>query len=171
MATASADLVVTGTIAEPIDDLRVRYIAASPPDYRVSFTGSALPFGNPESAFHSTPTVGVVSVSTSGGFQIPIRIPNSYYERCGIAIVPPTLFLSYNSGGQERRARVRVGKGVPFRTLDHPGPGLDHTRHRTSATFYRTPLPVRSQEDILWDSAYPCTDREPHDFWGLKPPL
>ena len=39
--------------------------------------------------------------------------------------------------------------------------------------FYKSlqTLPVRSQEQILRDSAYPKKNKMPKNFWGLTPPV
>ena len=36
--------------------------------------------------------------------------------------------------------------------------------------YYNPDLPIRTQEQILIDSAYPCSNQEPNNFWGLTPP-
>ena len=45
-------------------------------------------------------------------------------------------------------------------------------KQKTSPEFYagRELLPVRTQYEILLDSAYPCKDEMDSNFWGLKPP-
>ena len=43
---------------------------------------------------------------------------------------------------------------------------------RCSSIFYsgRNKLPVRTQEQILRDSSYPCINKMPDNFWGLAVP-
>ena len=58
-----------------------------------------------------------------------------------------------------------LGEGTPFRTLTYPAA-------RGSASFYdHDHALIRSQEEILYDSAYPIADVEPADFWGGRPAL
>ncbi len=164
---APSDFTVKGSILEPIDDGRVHYLAAAPPDYRCSYSGSGLPFASPEQAFHATPNVGEVT-APGGTFSIPLLFPNSYQD--ARKVVPPTLYLMFRSGGRERRISIRVAEGVPYRLLEHPGE--EQPRPREGAEFYGVDAqPARSQEQVLRDSEYPRTNRAHADFWGARPPL
>jgi hypothetical protein len=160
------DIVVSGTIHDKPDDGSIWYLAASPPDYRASFTGSALPFASPQQAFENTPNAGQLDVGGDGRFSVSLLYPNSYYVDLGNALVPPTLYIMYTRKGLEVRKTVRVGTGMPYRSLDHPFA-------RKGPDFYAAPgaMHVRSQERILKDSGYPAINREAADFWGGKPPL
>ena len=170
----AADVTISGNIADIADGNQLHYVAAAPPDFRCAFSGSGLPFSSPRQAFHMTPNSGVATV-TAGRFSIALRYPNSYYELAqsqqgGAAVepqvlVPPTVFIMYTSGGVERRASFKVGDGVPYRLLYHPNA-------RDGAEFYDVPgLAVRSQEQVLRDSAYPETNKNDAGFWGARPPL
>ena len=46
------------------------------------------------------------------------------------------------------------------------------TISRESPKFYDGgfQMPIRTQEQILRDSAYPSNNKMPKNFWGLKPP-
>lgn len=166
--------VVRGKVNEHVRDGIIYYIAAAPPDYRATFTGSALPFYNQLQAFDNTPNKGRVNVSNLGGdFEIHLMMPNSYYTGLGTVYVPPTLYIEYfNEHGAKRNLSIKLSDGVPFRSLTWPGPG-QNTAPRSGPMFYATQfdLPVRSQEQVLRDSAYPANNKMPTDFWGLKPPL
>jgi hypothetical protein len=142
----------------------MQYIAAAPADYRSSFSGSGLPFASAEQAFYNTPNSGTADVDIDGAFAVRLYYPNSYYVGLGSGKVPPTLHMTYLMDGKERQHAARIGNGVPFRSLSYP-------RKRTGADFYEDDeqRPVMSQEAILRASAYPETNREPHNFWGDRP--
>lgn len=158
------DLQVRVRLQEAPDGGRVQYVAAAPPDYRTSFSGSALPFVDAQHAFYNTPNRGTALVDSEGAVTVRLVTPNSYYVGLGTVRVPPTLHLSYRVGGAARSASVRVSEGVPFRSLTYPS-------QRRGAAFYAPDAPlVRSQEAILRASAYPDVNQEPADFWGGRPP-
>lgn len=166
-------IVVQGRITEQIKDNTVYFIAASPPDYRATFSGSGLPFYSQVQAFENTPNKGKIVVSIGVEFQIELMMPNSYYVGLGTVYVPPTLYLEYfNAEGQKRNVSIKLSDGIPYRSLTWPGPG-QKTAARGGPMFYATQfkLPVRSQEQILRDAAYPEKNKMDEDFWGLKPPL
>ena len=152
------------------DNRIVHWIAAAPADRMHSFTGSGLPFANREQAFHNTPNKGTVRLEPDNSFTLELYHPNSFYDHLGTDLVPPTVFLTYTSGGQEKHTHMRLGNSIPFRMLTYP---KTQTRPRTDAMFYdnHARLPVRTQEQILLDSAYPTQDIMPENFWGLKPAL
>lgn len=167
-------LTIKGRINEYVKDDTVYYLAAAPPDYRATFSGSGLPFANQVQAFQHTPNKGTVKVPGHGSeFEIKLMTPNAYYVGLGTVYVPPTLYLEYvNINGVKRNVSIKLSEGIPYRSLTHPGPG-QKTMPRANAMFYATQfhLPVRSQEQILRDGAYPTTNHMNADFWGLKPPL
>lgn len=164
------DMVVVGRIKEPVKDGVVYYSAANPPDYRATYTGSGLPFANQHQAFENSPNRGRVSVM-DGSFEVKIMFPNSYYVGLGTVIVPPTLYIEYqNMAGATRNVSIKLSDGVPYRMLTYP---MQYTMPRKDAMFYSHgwQLPVRTQEEILRDSAYPTKNKMYSNFWGLKPPL
>ncbi len=147
----------------------VEWVAAAPPDHRTSYGGSALPFPSAQHAFTGTPNTGSVKASDGGRkAQLVLQYPNSYYTNLGSHLVPPTVYLRYQAKGSTRpvHTAVKMSHGVPYRSLAYPA-------SRTGPEFYGNiasgALPVRSQERILLDSAYPSTNTEAPDFWGLKP--
>lgn len=145
----------------------VSYLAAAPPDFRSSFSGSGLPFTSPAMALENTPNKGTAPLNpTDQTFQITIQMPNSYYAGHGTVLVPPTLYITYTlPTGKPHTVAVQIDEPIPYRTLTYPN-------NRTSAMFYDVPLPVRSQEQILLDSAYPQESTlMPQNHWGFKPPL
>lgn len=147
----------------------VKYWAASPPTYSLSFSGSGLPYPNEEVALEKTPNQGVADVKL-GSFQFPLEYPNSYYDQLLRKYVPPQVkFLFVNQNG-ENHGEVHVanlGNGIPFRSL------VDTKKRdwNSGPLFYcNNNLPVRSQYQILLDSAYPAVNNVPDNFWGVMPP-
>jgi hypothetical protein len=164
------DIFVYGRIKEVIPSGYIYYVAANPPDYRATFTGSGLPFANQSQAFENTPNKGRVSI-INNSFEIQLMYPNSYYVGLGTVIVPPTVYIEYvNSEGKQRNMSIKLSDGIPYRMLSYP---MQNTLPRKDAMFYKYGwlMPVRTQEQILRDSAYPDENKMASNFWGLKPPL
>ncbi len=157
------DMVFRGRLQDAPDDGLAYYVAAAPPDYRASFTGSAMPFANVQQAFYNTPNRGTVRVEPDGDFEVALLLPNSYYVKFGTVKVPPTLHVVYTSQGQKRQVQMQLSDGVPFRSLTYPS-------KRGGADFYgyESPL-IRSQEQILRAGGYPELNVEPENFWGQRP--
>jgi hypothetical protein len=147
----------------------VKYWAAAPPTYSLSFSGSGLPYPNEELALEKTPNKGVAEVK-NGFFQFPLEYPNSYYDQVLRKYVPPQVKFCYVDRNGENRGDVYVanlGDGIPFRSL------VDTKKRDWNAgpLFYcNNNLPVRSQYQILLDSGYPAVNKVPDNFWGLMPP-
>lgn len=163
------DLVVEGVLNDEISG-PLHYIAAAGADRRASYTGSGLPFANHSQAFENTPNVGKVEVGADRSFRIPLITPNSYMAGLGTAQVPPTLYLNYmRPGGAPRTVAIKVAEPIPYRSLTYP----TEPRARVDATFYDSQFDLvpKTQEQILYDSAYPCDLRTHSNFWGMKPPM
>jgi hypothetical protein len=144
----------------------IAFKAAAPPDFRASYTGSGLPFASPAMAFENTKSHGKVQLENRK-CSITIALPNSYYVALGTVLVPPTIYIQYVSHlDTVETIEIQVDESIPYRTLTYQN-------KRTSPMFYTNTspvLPVRSQEQILRDSAYPtCTMTMPVNHWGLKP--
>lgn len=152
---------------EHVKDSSLFYIAASPPEFKASFSGSGLPFASPSQAFDNTPNKGYATVDAMNTANITIYYPNAYYSGMGSTYVPPTLYLTYHNGFVEKVVSIKLSHGIPYRMLTYP---LLPTRK--DAMFYAGmwELPVRSQEQILRDSAYPDVNKMYCNHWGLKPP-
>lgn len=164
------DILVKGTMTEVVPNGEIRYLAASPCDRRASFSGSGFPFHSAQQAFQETPTRGIIKLQ-GNSFEVPMLFPNSYYIQVGRELIPPTLFLMYdNAKGEEHVVRIKLSDPIPYRFLGYPS---QFTMGRNDASFYHAHhnLPVRSQEQVLLDSAYPSKNKMSHDFWGLKPAL
>lgn len=164
------DILVKGTMTEPVENAQLRYLAASPADRRASYSGSGFPFHNAEQAFLESPNRGIINL-IGNTFEIPLLFPNAYYVQLGRELVPPTLFIYYNNqSGEKRVIEIKLSDPIPYRLLGYPA---QFTLGRKGADFYHAHhnLPVRSQEQVLRDSAYPSTNRMDNDFWGLRPAL
>lgn len=152
-----------------LHDAKVVFWAPAPPNYRTSYSGSALPYTNAEMAFDQTPNAGTVNVSRDGSFSFSIQYPSGYYAGLGTMYISPHIRMQTIINGKVGDTEVvRVGEGVPFRLLTYPP--VPATAPRCSPSFYaRDRLPVRTQEQILRDSAYPSKNVMPANFWGLRP--
>lgn len=165
------DITVKGSIKEHVKDNTVFYIAAAPPDYRATFTGSGLPFANQDQAFYATPNSGKVLLNDNS-FEIKLMYPNSYYVGLGTVVIQPTVYVYYiPSSGDSTTPKVisiPVSEGIPYRMLSYP---MQFTKPRENAMFYDNvyKLPVRTQEQILRSAAYPSENKMADNFWGLKP--
>ena len=152
-------------------NLKVKYWAANPPTYSSNFSGSGLPFPNEEIAFEKSENLGTSNIS-GGNFSLSLRYPNSYYKNMGSVYVHPEVqvqvFDSATNKSVSEVQHINLGEGIPFRTLTYP-----YQRDwNEGPMFYKVPnIPfIRSQEQILKDSAYPSTNTMPKNFWGKKPP-
>jgi hypothetical protein len=152
------------------------YEAAAPAPRMYSSAGSGLPFPNAKVAKQDTPYIGQLS-SSQFRLHFP-RAPNAFYAALGTVYVPPhvTFRILGGDGGVRRTLYLPLTEAaLPYRVLTWPPPPSARLWHpRTSPLFYlgREDLPVRSQEQILRDSAFPCTPavgnraRWPENAWG-----
>jgi len=147
----------------------VKYWAAAPPTYSLSFAGSALPYANEAMAMEKTPNQGVAEVK-GGEFRFALEYPNSYYDEMLRKYIPPQVkFVLCNSNGQNISDVhvANLGNGVPFRTLVE----TKKRNWNNGPLFYcNNNLPVRNQYQILLSSGYPAVNKEPDNFWGQMPP-
>jgi hypothetical protein len=161
------DLTVNATIKgyEMQNDVDVVYWAAAPSTRGMSFSGSGLPYPNPDVAYDQTPNKGVVKMN-GGQFTIKLKAPNAYYVGLTTLYVPPMLHVKVCRDNKVHH--IPISHGIPFRTLTYPSP--PSKKPRSNAMFYCTgELPVRSQEQILRDSGYKHDQPMPDNFWGLRP--
>lgn len=160
---------VNGTIGNI--NARVVYWAADEPDYMYSFYGSGHPFANPDMAYSNNHNTGTVN-AIGGKFSFTIKYPNAYYVGLGSQYVPPHFNVKICGESDDSCSNyftVQIDDGIPFRTLTYPAP--PGKKARNGPTFYYEPeREIRSQEDILRQSAYPQKHITPDNFWGDKPP-
>jgi hypothetical protein len=151
------------------EQLFVKYSAANPPTYNANFSGSGLPYPTEEIAFENTPNRGVVEV-INGQFSISIKYPNSYYINMGTVYVEPhirLILVDKNNKEIGESQYVNLGEGIPFRTLTWP---VQRNWNKGPEFYVNKDLPVRTQFQILVDSAYPSVNIMPKNFWGTMPP-
>lgn len=162
------DTVIEGVLKETSSDGYVRFVAASPPDFRASYSGSGLPFSNKIQAFDNTPNIGTVKLGADGSYTINLMMPNSYMSLD--KKIPPSVFLFYrNTNGEDRMEIVPIDGGtVPYRSITYQQKRKDAQQNFYASQFY---IPVRGQEQILREAGYPIYNYEPVNHWGLKPPL
>lgn len=147
----------------------ILFWTANPPTYNSSYSGSGLPYANPEMAYENTPNRGMVK-AVNGHFEFKIRYPNSYYTGLGTVCVEPCCHIKICDSTEDKIHTIKLGNGIPFRMLTYPP--INNERPRNSPLFYKEPenIPIRTQEQILRDSAFPEENKMPDNFWGLKPP-
>ena len=152
-----------------VEKLYIKYWASNAPTYSQSFSGSGLPYPNEDVAFQNSPNVGVVPV-VNGKFSFSLSYPNSYYENMGTVYVPPQVKVKVCNNTNiavSKIQQINLGEGIPFRTLSW-SPKRDWNK---GPMFYcNNNLPVRTQYQILVDSAYPTVNNVPKNFWGSMPP-
>ena len=167
---SQGNITIHGTVlkkagGEQWQNLHVEFWAANPPDYRQSFSGSALPFVNRTMAFENSQNRGVVNVLNDGTFSFSIKFPNSYYMGLGNRLIGPRVHMMLKTPNKTGKVEtVSLGERVPFRSLRHEV--VDR-----NVTFYtRTNLPdLRTQEQTLYACSYPATNSMPSNFWGTCP--
>ena len=163
-------VVVTGSVNEILkginmaNALNVKYWAASCPTCGYSFTGSCLPFPNEDVAYENTPNQGTIEIYDIN-FSLKFIKPNSYYTNQGKVLVKPHVNIMFMTGDNKPLGtiyKIDIDNYIPYRTL---------SMERKNVMFYHNaPLPIRTQEEIIRDSAYPeQTMKEHKNFWGLKP--
>jgi hypothetical protein len=162
------DLIIEGQIKDKVKDNKISYLAAAGPDRRATFTGSGLPFADQLQAFENTPNIGTIELSYDNKFKIPLITPNSYMVGLGSVQIDPTLYIFYiNSDGEKKTLSIKVAEPIPYRLMTYP----TYPRPRADATFYDTQFDLipKTQEQILYDSAYPSTRKTYDNFWGKRP--
>lgn len=148
------------------ENLKLIYWAANSPNYRQSYSGSALPFPSREIAYENTQNKGIVPINKDGSFSFSFDIPNAYYESLGTVMINPHINLQFSTDSAIGQVHsIVVGEPIPFRTLTYPN-------SRQSSTFYeRYPVcnKARTQNEILQACSYPSTNKQADNFWGKCP--
>ena len=145
----------------------VQYWAPNPPTLGSSFSGSGLPFPNPEIAFQNTPNIGAVQANNRE-FQCKIFYPNSYYVGLGSVYKKPHIVLKVCEPGNESTIQsINLGSGIPYRLLTYPN-------ERSNPYFYsrRNLKPYTStQEQILRRKAFQLREVDMKaNFWNNTAP-
>ena len=169
--SGDGEFIVKGSVRSNISNPTVMFWAANPPTYLQSYSGSGLPFPNPDIAYENTPNRGAVKANGSK-FEFRIRFPNAYYVGLGSQYVEPCVHIKVCGDKEEGKIHtINLSRGIPYRsTTNVTAPSIQNLR--TSPMFYtgRDKLPTRTQEQILRDSAYPDLNVMPSNFWGKRPP-
>lgn len=156
---------IRGMITEKVKNKQISYIGAAPIHKNGSYSGSALPFPNQFIAFENTPNTDIVKLNNKNEFEFLIKTPGQYYTHLGSVLIPSRIYIQYNNDFLNKTVEINIGKEYPYRTLTYD------KRHK-DVMFYDNVrnLPIRSQEQILYDSGYP-QNLESKTFWNLKPSL
>ena len=155
--------------SSPIGYTHVKYWAAAAPTYSTSYSGSGLPYPNEYEAYENSSNVGIIELK-GGQFEIKLDYPNSYYDNMGKDYIEPRVNFQFCDSNGNSKSKVNIltlGEGIPFRSLTF---SRKRDWNNGPMWFCNNNLPVRTQEQILRDSAYPLVNKEPINFWGLMPP-
>ena len=171
-----------GTINASNNNDKIIWWASNPIEYRNSYSGSGLPFPNPEIAYENTPLFGKIDLIVDNtnqenlnvaNFEIVIdQFPNSYYVANGTILLEPRIMLKIQKNNQKIddciTYEIVIGNNKPYRHLTYQNE--NNVKSRDNCLFYdgRHKLPFGTQENILRRSAYPI--QTPKNYWGLKPP-
>ena len=168
--SGEGDVEVTGKVNSNTPNPKIIFWAANPPTFTTSYSGAGLPYHSADQAFDKTPNIGMVQAENYH-FKFRLKFPNSYYSGLGTVYMQPHVYIKVcEEGGSNKVESIKLGDGIPFRMLTYPPP--PSSAPRCSSIFYsgRNKLPVRTQEQILRDSSYPCINKMPDNFWGLAVP-
>jgi hypothetical protein len=134
--------VVRGVLKSSTKSGIIKFIASNAPDHRQSYSGSGLPFPNPDMAYESTPNKGSTQV-VDGRFEFNINYPNSFYINQGTQLLPPHVLVRLCDGNNDSVEVVKLGEGIPNRSL-------------SSTTFTRS---------AFKDREYPTHDNVNPDYY------
>jgi hypothetical protein len=145
------------------DDSAILYWACNPPIYMSSFTGSGLPFSNPDIAFENTPNIGLSRV-VNGIILINISFPNSFYTNFGNKIIEPTLFYRLFDDKNSKVISFNLKNRIPYR-------GEYFDKNKGVLNYYNNQnCGITNQENILRSYGYPKKNKISDNFWGNKKP-
>lgn len=165
----SGNILIKGTVESNEENPNVIFWAPNPPGRSASYSGSGLPFANAMMAYENTKNKGMVK-AINKEFSFRIRYPNSYYALLGTLYVPPVVNIKVcDSLNQNKYETIKIDDGIPYRLLTHPSPPSKND-YNSPLFYYEEEKEIRSQEQILRDSAYPKENKTPDNWWGLKPP-
>lgn len=91
------------------------YWAANPVEHRYSYSGSGLPYPNPEIAYEETPNRGRIQLDNGGGFSIKLDHPSGYYIRQGKILIKP--HVNFQIDGSDKIHTVKIADDMPYRSL------------------------------------------------------
>jgi hypothetical protein len=173
----SDNIKIQGNVYKPLENLAnektiyMKYWAANPVVFNDSYSGSGLPFQNEFQAFDNNVNRGKIKI-VDGSFTFYLKTPNSYYLNMGTFLVGPEVKIQAFDENNKAVSDIQIislGNSIPFRTLTWP----QKRDWNKGPLFYvnkEMPL-IRTQYQILMDSAYPSDGKTPDNFWGKKPPM
>jgi hypothetical protein len=101
----------------------IKYWAANPMIRNYSYSGSGLPYPNPEVAYHNTPNSGLINPEDNDQdqeFIITLKHPSEYYVKLGKKLLKPHVHLLLVD--QNKIITVVIGDAIPNRSLTNfPG--------------------------------------------------
>lgn len=104
-------VVVKGYCQIPAQSMK--YMAAAPPDFRMSRDGSGLPWANPNMAYDNTPNKGEIPI-VNGSFTFTLVRPNCYYMDNGAKLIAP--HVHFTIGNQHFDVELGI-PCIPNRSL------------------------------------------------------
>ena len=135
---------IEGRVLRPEQYASMELVAASPPERRVSYTGSALPYPCAAVAFCNTPNRA--ALPPDGLIDVAFAYPNAYYTPDWHTKVAPSVFVVLRpAAGDPVFVRLELPDLHALKTLVH-------RPERSGPAFYaRTAdiLGVQGQEAIL----------------------
>lgn len=93
----------------------IEYFASNPIPKNYSYSGSGLPFPNPQVAYENTPNHGLIHTNDNGEFQIKLYHPSEYYVKQGTKLLKPHVHLK--SQQQHQMYTIILGDFLPYRSL------------------------------------------------------
>jgi hypothetical protein len=93
----------------------LKYWAANPIPRMYSYSGSGLPYPNPEVAYENTPNQGEVLVDDAGQFSINLVQPSGYYTRQGSVLMKP--HIHFRVPGYNHVFTMFIADDFPYRSL------------------------------------------------------
>lgn len=106
----------------------IDFLAPAPITRGYSYSGSGLPYPNPEVAYEGTASKGSIPVDRDGDFSITIEYPNSYYVRQGTVLLNP--HVHFYAPDLERVYTVEVGNRIPNKSLTGLSDRYDRSTRR-----------------------------------------
>lgn len=98
-----------------VNNATVKYWSANPITRNYSYSGSGLPYPNPETAYENTPNQGYVLLDNDGRFSIKVDNPSGYYVRQGKILLKP--HVHFKVLGSSKVFTITIADSFPYRSL------------------------------------------------------
>ena len=135
-------LIIKGSLKNP-NNYKTKIITApNPPDYRTSYSGSALPFPCEEIAFQNTKNYK--EIDNSGVIDVKFTFPNSYYSPDGYNKIKSPIMINID----DEKIIYELDDLFPLKTL--------RDRVRGNPSYYAIKeilLPVATAENNMYNYA------------------